>query len=71
MIVMCTIDKEPAGISAEDISMILPDVSNPKRAVVYTALLPNGMTVDQSPIDMIVEWSNALDPIEESEEESE
>lgn len=60
MIVLMSIDGQPGGIHAGDISMVLADTYNPKRAVVYTGTHPGGITVDQSPADMLVAWDNEL-----------
>ena len=60
MIVFFSIDGQPGGIHAGDISMVLTDTYNTTRSVVYTGTHPGGITVDQSPADMLVAWSNAI-----------
>ena len=58
------------GIACADISMILPDMENPdSMSVIYTALLPTGLTVKGNAKDLCGEWYAWTQPIDEAEDD--
>jgi hypothetical protein len=61
MILSFTIDKLAAGVHAADIVMILPDVGNKERGVLYTGSHPEGVTADQSAVTLLCQWSNIIE----------
>lgn len=57
------------AVHLDEISGILPRLEKPSESVLYASPFPSGLTVDDSPADIIYRWAVLLEEQENEDKE--